>query len=484
MSIQITRGIQLSAFDVEMLTSGRLIAVPFKQYRKNGEIFWLYPCQQLPDNLSWEQYYQPEYLIKAENSLAKCQSYPRQIEVWGRCEEHWHVTPEQKHLLPQIAASTVWNLTALEDMFERHQVLKLLFLRVYRLSSPCLVKVPPKPAPFFFPQSEDVMTIADTTDIPVVSEASFNRRKALLLAGEVHPDRDLELLELQVSSMGCEKSAVGQFISDINVFLGGTETVTPQPDRDKDWIQQIAAVGNSSDGNEFEKLVRKGLMLLGFSNDNSNPKISLDPEATGGAGGLDFYCASPYPVVGECKATKTEKVPDRTAAQLIKLGHNHLHERYDNCVKLIIAAGELTPAARQTAERNKISVISPEILQRLVEMQAKYPGCIDLMKLKECFQGAYGLADEQVAQYLEVVRGEIELRSGIVELVKNYLENTNYESAGVEALHGAYFSSHPPQSLTTEQLQEILIELSSPLTGYLGRKGDRFYFLRPLLMDT
>lgn len=485
MSIQISRGIQLSAFDVEMLTSGRLIAVPFKQYRKNGEIFWLYPSQQLPDNLSWEEYYQPEYLIKAEKSLAKCQTYPLQIEVWGRCEEHWHVTPEQKHLLPHIAASTVWNLTALEYIFARHEVLKLLFLRVYRLSSPCLVKVPPKAAPFFFPQSSDVMTMADNTDIPVVSEASFNRRKAILLAGEVHPHRDLELLELQVSSIGCENSAVRQLISDINVFLGGTgETVTPQPDRDKDWIQQIAAVGNSSDGNEFEKLVRKGLMLLGFYNDNSNPQISLDPEATGGAGGLDFYCASPYPVVGECKATKTEKVPDGTAAQLIKLGYKHLQERYDDCVKLIIAAGELTLAARQTAEGNKISVISPEILQCLVEMQAKYPGCIDLMKLKECFQGAYGLADEQVAQYLQVVRGEIELRSGIVELVKNYLENSKSESAGVENLHGAYVTYNPSQSLTPEQLQEILIELSSPLTGYLGRKGDRFYFLRPLLMDT
>jgi len=152
-------------------------------------------------------------------------------------------------------------------------------------------------------------------------------------AGEVHPDRDLEMLQLQVSEIDCDNSAAGQLQSDINVFLGWTgEAVTLKPDRDLDWIQQIAAVGNSSDGNEFEKLVRKGLILLGFSNDNTNPQISLDPEATGGAGGLDFYCASPYPVVGECKATKTEKVPDGTAAQLIKLGYKHLQERYDDCV--------------------------------------------------------------------------------------------------------------------------------------------------------
>ena len=49
--------------------------------------------------------------------------------------------------------------------------------------------------------------------------------------------------------------------------------------------------------------------------------------------------------------------------------------------------------------------------------------------------------------------------------------------------------SKPPKQLSREELHEILIELSSPLTGFLGRiKGDdwrrdRFYFLRDLLLD-
>jgi len=78
------------------------------------------------------------------------------------------------------------------------------------------------------------------------------------------------------------------------------------------------------------------------------------------------------------------------------------------------------------------------------------------------------------------------LRSHIIQLVKNYLQNSGAESAGVDALHGAYFGSNPPQVLKTVEIHEILIELSSPLTGYLGRiKGinwnsDRFYFLRDL----
>jgi hypothetical protein len=71
-------------------------------------------------------------------------------------------------------------------------------------------------------------------------------------------------------------------------------------------------------------------------------------------------------------------------------------------------------------------------------------------------------------------------------MVKNFLENTGLDQAGVDALYGAYFGSNPPQPLQLREMHEILVELSSPLTGYLGRnKGsdwqrDRFYFLRDL----
>ena len=74
-------------------------------------------------------------------------------------------------------------------------------------------------------------------------------------------------------------------------------------------------------------------------------------------------------------------------------------------------------------------------------------------------------------------------------MVINFLENTGDESVGVDSLHGAYVYSNSPQPLKREEMHEILIELSSPLTGYLGRnKGedwgrDRFYFLRDLKLD-
>jgi hypothetical protein len=246
-------------------------------------------------------------------------------------------------------------------------------------------------------------------------------------------------------------------------------------------------VGNSSDGNQFERLVRKSFIKLGFTCSNSNSKANLDPEKVGGAGGVDFYCEYPYPVVGECKATKSEKVPSSTPGQLIQLGKNHLQEHFDSCVKIILAAGELTKDALLTTQNNHMNVITPETLEKLVELQSNYQGCVNLLELKQCLQQEpFGLADDKVNSYISKIEQDIQLRSHLVQLVKNYLQNSNLDSTGVEALHGAYFSSQPPQPLLEKEMHEILIELSSSLTGYLGRikgadwKSDKFYFLRDL----
>ena len=136
-----------------------------------------------------------------------------------------------------------------------------------------------------------------------------------------------------------------------------------------------------------------------------------------------------------------------------------------------------------------MNAIRPETLQRLVELQAQHKNSIDLLELKLCLQQApFGLADDKLDSYIDKVNQDIKLRSHIVQLVKTYLKNTGNERVSVHALHGAYAMSNPPVPLTPEALQEILVELASPLTGYLGRvKGsdgsDRFYFLRNLSID-
>jgi hypothetical protein len=300
----------------------------------------------------------------------------------------------------------------------------------------------------------------------------------------LHPE--LEELQSAIALLSTTNPAAEELDQDIRIFLGwANNETTKRLDSDLAWIQTIADVGNSSKGHEFEKLVRRSLLKLGFKGSG------LTPDSTGGAGGMDFYCETPYPIVGECKATKTEKVPDGTPAQLLKIGMNHLGKaQYERSIKLIVAAGELTSYALRTATENEMNVIRPETLQRLVELQALHKNSIDLLTLKQNLQQApFGLADDKLNSYIDKIKQDIQLRSHIVQLVKDHLERTKSEGAEVDALHVAYIYSNPPQPLQPEELHGILLELSSPLTGYLGRvKGsdwrrDRFYFLRDLQVD-
>ncbi|MGJ5632095.1 DUF1802 family protein [Nostoc sp. CALU 1950] len=442
----------LSVPDIEALIQGRTIVALPKMFIRPGQRFALYP---------------------ADSSVS--------IKAWAKCEL-CQILDETKPL-DILSKLTIWTPKVLKEILQKQQYLFLTYLRVYHL--PQLQEIPVNPniqeKLGKFVSLPNSLTVSEAQ--PVINDRTFTQRKHQLekLEPPLHPE--LEELQSAIASLTISQPAAKQLDDDIKAFLGWSSDKPTNPlDLDLSWIQKIAKVGNSSDGHTFEKLVRKGLLKLGFTGSG------LNPDATGGAGGMDFYTEQPYPIVGECKATKTEKVTDGTPAQLLKIGMNHLGKfQYDTSIKLIVAAGELNFFASRTATENQMNVISPETLQKLVELQAHYKNSINLLELKECLQQApFGLAEDKINIYIDKVEQSIRLRSHIIQLVKNYLQNSGIESAGVEALHGAYFGSHPPQPIKTAEMHEILIELSSPLTGYLGRirgsdcKSDRFYFLRDL----
>jgi hypothetical protein len=454
--VSIFNALYLPVVDIEALISGRTIAAIPKQFIRTGQQFAL--C---PDTLCSET-------IK--------------IQYWAKCEI---CQGKDDKKLEKLSRLTIWKTEALQQIISEGSALFLAYLRVYRILEPIEIpidsQISDKIGKFVgLPQPLDT-----TGSIPVLSDRIFAQRRHQLEHLEPPPHPEVEELQGLVSQFSLEHPEAKELDRDLKNFLGWSVESTPKTqDPDLNWIHQIAEVGNSSDGYKFEKLVRQSLIKIGFGNSNSNPKISLDPDATGGAGGLDFYCDSPYPVVGECKATKTEKVPDGTPAQLVKLGHKHLqNDDYHACIKIIMAAGELTTDAEQTAKGNKMNVIRPETLQRLVELKAKYPGSIDLLKLKLCLEREpFGSdADRKVNEYIDRIESEIKVRSHLIGLVKNI-----NKEVGIEYLKGAYDNSNPPQALSHREINKILIELSSPLAGYLGRKegrewkDDRFYFLRNL----
>ncbi len=234
--------------------------------------------------------------------------------------------------------------------------------------------------------------------------------------------------------------------------------------------------------------------MLGFQNSKKNSKASLDPMATGGAGGLDFYADTPYPIVGECKSTKTEKVPSGAPAQLIRLGHTILEKHYDDCIKIVVAAGVLTSAASQTLRNNSIGIIRPETLQKLVELKMAYPGSVDLVELKDVLNVApFGEhIDQRINDFIAGVWLNLTKRSLLVEAVRQLSlqeENKPVTAGDVRVHYNAAFAkdSIPPLK-SKDDARDLLIELSSPLTAYIGRENaengaERFYFLRELKIE-
>ncbi|RCJ21130.1 DUF1802 domain-containing protein [Nostoc minutum NIES-26] len=462
--------------DVEALLQGRTIAAIPQTFIQPGRSFALYPSATSINLLTDEQHYKSNFLIVIQNVYTQLSSETVWIKAWAKCELCQIL--DNSESLEALSQLTIWQKKALQQILLQRQYIFIAHLRVYLLSNP--IEIPVNPQGQFIGLPNPVRA---STTLPVLGDRIFTQRKHQLENRQppLHPE--LEELQSAIASLTLTNSAAKQLDDDIKIFLGWSSEQPRKPlDLDLPWIHKIAEVGNSSDGHTFEKLVRRGLLKLGFTG------LGLNPDGTGGAGGMDFYAEQPYPIVGECKATKTEKVTDGTPAQLLKIGMNHLGKfQYDNSIKLIVAAGELNFYALRTATENQMNVISPETLQKLVELQTHYKNSINLLELKEYLQQApFGLAEDKLNTYIDKIEQSIKLRSHIIQLVKNYLQNSGIESTGIEALHGAYFGSNPPQLIKTEEMHEILIELSSPLTGYLGRikgndwRSDRFYFLRDL----
>ena len=484
--VSISTALCLPAPDIEALRQGRLVAAMPRTFINPGQQFALHPCDISTNLLPVEQYYRSSFLPIAQTTLAQLGSETVSIKAWARCELCQSIGDTDA--LVALSRLTVWTTEGLQEVLRQRHHIFLAYLRVYQLPQPLEVAVNSNTQEKIgkFVGLPNSLTV--TESLPVLSDRIFTQRRHQLekLEPPLHPE--LEELQSAIALLSATNPAAEELDQSIRIFLGWSSNQTAKRiDSDLAWIQKIAEVGNSSEGQEFEKLVRRSLIKLGFTNSNSNPKASLDPQATGGAGGIDFYCEKPYPVVGECKASKKESVPNSVTAQLIHLGHTHLGKaEFDRAIKLIVAAGPLTPPALQAAIENHMNAIRPETLQRLVELQAQHKNSIDLLELKLCLQQApFGLADDKLDSYIDKVNQDIKLRSHIVQLVKTYLKNTGNERVSVHALHGAYVMSHPPIPLTPEALQEILVELASPLTGYLGRKkgrdgSDRFYFLRDL----
>jgi len=471
----ITTALCLPAPDIEALNQGRNILLMPRRFMRLGERFALYPTNIEFNSLPLEQYYRPGFIPIAKQSIAELNQDKVKIKVWAKCEL-CQTLNEPEHFA-ELSKLTVWTETALHKTLEQRGHIFLAYFRVYRLPQPLEIDPVSNSRFISLPHS---ITVDENQAILDSNQFETLYRKILNRQPPEHPE--LEELETAIAPLTLTHPDA-KFLKDrIQTFLGWQPAKPPQIPENLNWIYTINELGTTAEGGNyekgtaFEKIVHQSLNFLGFE---------LDQNAKGGAGGMDLYCTKPYPMVGECKAGKS--IPDSTAEQLYRIGVRHLGtETYETAVKLIIGPGKPTSYLEQSAQQATISIINPMTLEKLVKLQAQYPGSVNLIELKNYLQA--GQIDDKIDEYIETVIKDLKLRSHIIKVVKDYLNNAQMTEATVSGIHGLY-CSNPPQPLPQKQLHEILVELSSPLAGYLGRnraddwRNDSFYYLRELIVD-
>ncbi|WP_190303467.1 DUF1802 family protein [Pseudanabaena sp. UWO311] len=452
------------------MKSGKIVGAFSKTFLALDKCFALYPDLQVQD------------------------SETINVEFWAECKNCESIN--NTFPLSNLSKFTALSTEELESIFQQRANIFLLSLRVYQLPNP--IQVQPQATGNFVPLSEAVTIIER---MPILNDEQFQE------AQKQFQSIDLSVIPNEISTT----SIIADEFLDIHPsLLDGFIDVEPnttvtvdlvdenssaqiadieQPNEaESDWIKTISTLGDRSietlekksnvkAGTDFENIVKKSLEFIGFT---------VDHVHAGGSGGLDLFCSKPFPLIGECKSGKN--IPGNTVYELDNLSDDHLEDHIvANAQKLIIGAGKPTPQIQRRAIRKNISIINPRSLQKLVELNHKHSRAINLIELRPYLIA--GQADHKVDEYIQKVENEIKLRSQIVSLVSTYLSSRRANDVELKVLEGVFFNNPHTQNLSIEELKEILIELSSPLAGYLGRveengkKCDRFYYLRDLPIE-
>ncbi len=440
-SLDIPNALRLSNQSIDNLLQGKSIAAIPQRFTITGKVFALYPDQ-----------------LDTETVI---------ISAWARCEQ-CEIIDGLKPL--EIISHYISVPTKiLQEMIAERESFFLMYLRVYLLSKPIIIPAKSQGQYIALP---DRLKVDESS--PILNDHDFARLKQRLENLEPPESLDSQIHRM-LEEAGIEKKV------DSSKKLAWIKTISTLGDRS---IKEDKGKSNYQAGTDFENIVKQSLEFLGFTVDTSHK---------GGAGGLDLFCSKPYPVAGECKAGRSKS--DKAVEQIDRIAKRILKENYLLASGLIILGSGDEPSKQlvdsaissKVTGSIKINIIKVMTLQKLVEFKAKYDGAIDLFELKKCLQA--GQIDDKIYDYILKVEGKIKLRSKIVGVVKELVTDLDSEkptAQDVKVHSNATFARNYNPKLGDRLVYEILIELSSPLAGYLGRvesdgiKGDRFYFLRDL----
>ena len=371
------QALSLPAPEVSALTQGRMILVLPSLFLGTGQSFFLYPAETSGGDISLEKIYRSSFLPDAKIALNQAQNNPVLIKSWAKCEL-CHRLYDHPELLEKLAQLTIWTGEGLRAKIEEKNLKNLAYLRVYKLSEPFEIE-PIAESSAKIGKFLGLSISANVSEsIPILDDITFAKRQSLIKNLEPPEHPELEELETAIAQLTLTYPDA-KFLKDkIQTFLGWQPAKPDQIPENLKWIYTINQLGTATEGGNyekgtaFEKIVHQSLSFLGFE---------LDQNAKGGAGGMDLYCTKPYPMVGECKAGQS--IPAGATQELIRLGGTHLGQQlFNQAVKLIIGPGKPTLQVQKSAQEFEISIINPMTLEKLVKLQAQYPGSVNLIELK------------------------------------------------------------------------------------------------------
>ena len=257
----------LPAPEIEALIKGRIIVAITLKFIHPHRQFALYPKKELNLALPVENYYKSSFFSTAQSAIQQ-HSQRFSIQAWAKCE-NCEIINDVKSLAA-LSKLTIWSKQALEEILRQRENIFLTYLRVYHLPQPVKVNTPKRTN--FFTALIPPVYVSDAN--PILGDRNFTIRKTQLenLQPPLHPH--LEELQAAIVNLSTSSTTAKQQLDrDIKNFLGWSTQKTLLPVNPENWIYTIADIGNSSDGDAFEKVVRKSLIKLGFSIDTLPDRI-------------------------------------------------------------------------------------------------------------------------------------------------------------------------------------------------------------------
>jgi hypothetical protein len=242
-------------------------------------------------------------------------------------------------------------------------------------------------------------------------------------------------------------------------------------------LEDYLRLAHSSHGAAFEEATRQCFIALGFT---------LDPEFQGQPGEIDFAATAPYYVFGECQASAGDNIGVAVVDKLTRHVRRYLKARSlspttEGCP--VVVSELATAQLAQDAATEGVAILRPSQLAALLKLKREFPGAVHPYNIRTVLVTG-GDISASVARFIDVTREEIEKRVGIIEVLKNdrfkpQAGGGSRDPGWIQARVEIELESH----IAMAEIEDILLELTSPLVGCVGvEKGsdgrERYFYIR------